>query len=109
MLRRRLPEGSRESSLWGRVAGVLDNLPGFPYTTAWYRCPGSSHDPCRALRLPAVLFPNQAVMQLARLSLHSAGVEGSEDAEARSNFLNISGRRGTDVPSSALHLCEQTM
>ncbi len=30
MLRRRLPEGSRESSLC--VAGVLDDPPGFPYT-----------------------------------------------------------------------------
>ncbi len=56
----------------GRVAGVLDDPPGFPYTP-----PGvdvleggkltSNRRAvrmilCRALRLPAVLFPNQAVM-----------------------------------------------
>ncbi len=40
---------------------------------------------CRALRLPAVLFPNQAVMQPVRM-LHSAGVEGSEDSGARSKL-----------------------
>ncbi len=67
MLRRRLPEGSRESSLWGRVAGVLDNLPGFPYTPPGIDVLAVRTTLCRALRLPAVLFPNQAVMQLARL------------------------------------------
>ncbi len=36
---------------------------------------------CRALRLPAVLFPNEF-----QDSLHSAGVEGSEDAGAHSKL-----------------------
>ncbi len=41
---------------------------------------------CRALRLPAVLFPNQAVDAAGQDALHSAGVEGSEDAGARSKL-----------------------
>ncbi len=32
MLLRRLPEGSRENSLWDWVAGVIGDPPGFPYT-----------------------------------------------------------------------------
>ncbi len=62
----------------GWMAGVLDDPPGFPYTP-----PGvdvleggklTSNNVaavrttlCRALRLPAVLFPNQAVMQPVRM------------------------------------------
>ncbi len=59
----------------GRVAGVIGDPPGFPYTP-----PGvdvleggklTSNKVrttlCRALRLPAVLFPNQAVMQPVRM------------------------------------------
>ncbi len=62
----------------GRVAGVLDDPPGFPYTP-----PGvdvleggkltsnnvacSSHDPLQSFQLPAVLFPNQAVMQPVKM------------------------------------------
>ncbi len=41
---------------------------------------------CRALRLPAVLFPNQAGDAAGQDALHSAGVEGSEDAGARSKL-----------------------
>ncbi len=59
----------------GRVAGVLDDPLGFPYTPPGVdvleggkltsnNVAGSSHDP---LRLPAVLFPNQAVMQPVRM------------------------------------------
>ncbi len=62
----------------GRVAGVFDNPPGFPCTLPGVdvleggkltsnNVAGSSHDLCRALRLPAVLFPNQAVMQPVRM------------------------------------------
>ncbi len=60
----------------GRVAGVIDDPPSFPYTP-----PGvdvleggkltsnnvAGTTLCRALRLPAVLFPNQAVMQPVRM------------------------------------------
>ncbi len=59
----------------GWVAGVFDNPPGFPCTPPGVdileggkltsnNVAGSSHDP---LRLPAVLFPNQAVMQPVRM------------------------------------------
>ncbi len=41
---------------------------------------------CRALRLPAVLFPNQAGDAAGQDALHSAGVEGSEDAGAHSKL-----------------------
>ncbi len=58
-----------------RVPGVLDDPPGFPYTPPGVdileggkltsnNMAGSSHDP---LRLPVVLFPNQAVMQPVRM------------------------------------------
>ncbi len=91
--------------------------------TAWCRCPGgreahfqqcgraSSHapfaEPCGCQR---VLFPNEAVMQLVRMLSTGAGVEGSEDTGGSFQTSSaVSGRRGADVPSSALHLCEQTM
>ncbi len=59
----------------GRVAGVIDDPPGFPYIPPGLdileggkltsnNVAGSSHNP---LRLPAVLFPNQAVMQPVRM------------------------------------------
>ncbi len=41
---------------------------------------------CRALRLPAVLFPNQAGDAAGQDALHSAGVEGPEDSGARSKL-----------------------
>ncbi len=43
---------------------------------------------CRALRLPAVLFPTRRWLQPVRMLSHSAGVEGSEDAGALPNFLS---------------------
>ncbi len=59
----------------GWVAGVLDDPPGFPHAPPGVdvlkggkltsnNVAGSSHDP---LRLPAVMFPNQAVMQPVRM------------------------------------------
>ncbi len=62
----------------GRVAGVFYNPPGFPCTPPGVdvleggkltsnNVAGSSHDFLRALRLPAVLFPNYAVMQPIRM------------------------------------------
>ncbi len=58
MLRRSLPEGSRESSL-GRVARVIEDPPGFPYTPPGVdileggkltsnNVAGSSHDPLQS-------------------------------------------------------------
>ncbi len=62
----------------GRVAEVFDNPPGFPCTPPGVdvleggkltsnNVAGSLHDPLQSLRLPAVLFPNQAVMQPVRM------------------------------------------
>ncbi len=61
----------------GQVAGDLDDPPGFPYTPPGLNVLEGSSSPtmwrsvrttlCRALRLPAVLFPNQAVMQPVRM------------------------------------------
>ncbi len=59
----------------GRMAVVLDDTPGFPYTPPGVdvleggkltsnNVVGSSHD---SLRLPAVLFPKQVVMQPVRM------------------------------------------
>ncbi len=47
MLRRRLPEGSRESSLWD---GVWNHWwsSGFSLYTAWCRCPGGREDPLQS-------------------------------------------------------------
>ncbi len=66
MLRKRRPEGSRESSL-GRVAGVVDNPLGFP------------HAPPGAVSQPGGDTAGQD-------ALHSAGVEGPEDSGARSKL-----------------------
>ncbi len=44
---------------------------------------------CRALRLPAVLFPKGGDTA-GQDTLHSAGVEGSEDAGARSKLPQLS-------------------
>ncbi len=41
---------------------------------------------CRALRLPAVLFPNQAADAAGQAALHSAGLEGAEDTGAHSKL-----------------------
>ncbi len=68
----------------GRVAGVINDPPGFSNTPPGVdvleggkltsnNVAGNLHDPlvelcdCRALRLPVVLFPNQAVMQPVRM------------------------------------------
>ncbi len=65
---------------------------------AWCRCPGGREahlQQCggqfarpfvRALRLPAVLFPNQAVMQPVRMLSTVQVVEESEDAGAHSQI-----------------------
>ncbi len=80
----------------GRVAGVFDNPPGFPCTPPGVHVleggkltsnnvAGSSHDPLQSFAVAsAVSKPGgDAAGQDA---LHSAGVEGSEDARARSKL-----------------------
>ncbi len=102
----------------GRVAGVFDNPPGFPCTPPGVdvleggkltsnNVAGSSHP----LQSPAVA--SGAVSKpggdaAGQDALHIAGVEGSEDAVARSKLSQPS-QEEDDVPSSALHMCEQTM
>ncbi len=86
----------------GRVAGVFDNPPGFPCTPPGVdileggkltsnNVAGSSHDP---LQSPAVA---------------SSAVSKPGGDAAGQDALHSAGRRDADVPSSALHLCEQTM
>ncbi len=81
----------------GRVAGVFDDPPGFPYTPPGVdvleggklnsnNVAGSSHDPLQSFVVAsgAVFKPGgDATCQDA---LHSAGVEVSEDAGAHSKL-----------------------
>ncbi len=104
----------------GRVAGVFDNPPGFPCTPPGdvveggkltsNNVVGSSHDPLQSPVVASGAVSKPGGDTAGQDALHSAGVEGSEDSGARSNTSSAaSGRRDADVPSSALHLCEQTM
>ncbi len=105
----------------GRVAGVFDILRAFLVQPPGVdileggkltsnNVAGSSHDPLQspAVASGAVSIPGGDTA--GQDALHSAGVEGPEDSGARSKLPQaVSGRRDADVPSSALHLCEQTM
>ncbi len=77
----------------GRVAGVFDNPPGFPYTPpgvdvleggklASNNLAGSSHDPLQSFAVASGAVSKPAGQDV----LHSAGVEGSEDTGARSKL-----------------------
>ncbi len=103
----------------GRV--VFDNPPGFPCTPPGVdileggkltsnNVAGSSHDPLQSPAVASGAVSKPGGDTAGQDAFHSAGVEGSEDSGARSKLPQpFSGRRATDVPSSALHLCEQTM
>ncbi len=105
----------------GRVAGVFDNPPGLPCTPPGLdfleggklisnNVVGSSHDPLQSPAVASGAVSKPGSDAAGQDALHSAGVEGSEDSGARSKLPRaVSGRRDADVPSSALHLCEQTM
>ncbi len=81
----------------GWMAGVLDDPPGFPYTppgvdvleggkltpTMWRAVRTTL---CRALRLPASAVSKPGGDAAGQDALHSAGVEGSEDAGAHSKL-----------------------
>ncbi len=102
------------------MAGVLDDPPGFPYTPPGVdvleggkltsnNVAGSSHDPLQSFAVASGAVSKPGGDAAGQDALHSAGVEGSEDAGAHSKLSSaVSGRRGADVPSSALRLCEQT-
>ncbi len=104
----------------GWMAGVLDDPPGFPYTPPGVdvleggkltsnNVAGSSHNPLQSFAVASGAVPNQAVMQPVRMlstvqvykDLRMLGLIPTSSA--------VSGRRGVDVTSSALHLCERTM
>ncbi len=105
----------------GRVAGVFDNPPGFPCTPPGVdileggkltsnNVAGSSHDPLQSPAVASGAVSKPGGDTAGQDALHSAGVEGPEDSGGSFQTSSaVSGRRDADVPSSALHLCEQTM
>ncbi len=104
----------------GRVAGVINDPPGFPYTLPGVNVleggkltsnnvAGSLHNPLQSFAVASGAVSKPGGDAAGQDALHSAGVECSEDAGAHSKLPPVSGRRGVDVSSSALHLCERTM
>ncbi len=82
----------REQSV-RRVAGVLDDPPGFPYTLpgvnilgggklTFNNVAGSSHDPLQSFAVASGAVSKPGGDAAGQDALHSAGVEGSEDAQA---------------------------
>ncbi len=81
----------------GRVAGVLDDPLGFPYTPPGVdileggkltsnNMAGSSHDPLQSPAVASGAVSKPGGDAAGQDALHSAGVEGSEDAGARSKL-----------------------
>ncbi len=118
------PWGQQREQTVGRVAGVLDDPPGFPYIPPGVdvleggkltsnNVAGSSHDPLQSFAVAsgAVSKPGgDAAGQDAGPSTPQCrsrrtwGFWGSFQTSS-----TVLGRRGAGVPSSALHMCEQTM
>ncbi len=85
----------------GRVAGVLDDPPGFHYTPPGVdvleggkltsnNVAGSSHDPLQSLAVASEVVSKPGGDAAGQDALHSAGDEGSEDAGAHSKFPQLS-------------------
>ncbi len=81
----------------GRMAGVFDNPPGFPFTPPGVdvleggkltsnNVAGSSHDPLQSFAVASGGVSKPGGDAAGQDALHSAGVEGSEDAGARSKL-----------------------
>ncbi len=81
----------------GRVAGVLDDPPGFPYTLPGVNVleggkltsnnvVGSSHDPLQSFAVASGTVSKPGGDAASQDAIHSAGVEGSEDFGARSKL-----------------------
>ncbi len=81
----------------GRVAGVLDDPPGFPYTPPGVdvleegkltsnNVAGSSHNPLQSFAVASSAVSKPGGDAAGQDALHSAGVEESEDAGARSKL-----------------------
>ncbi len=78
----------------GRVAGVLDDPPGFPCTPPGVdalkltsnNVAGSSHDPLQSFAVASGAVSKPGGDAASQDALHSAGVEGSEDTGACSKL-----------------------
>ncbi len=81
----------------GWMAGVLDDPPGFPYTPPGVdvleggkltsnNVAGSSHDPLQSFAVASGAVSKPGGDAAGQDALHSAGVEGSEDAGAHSKL-----------------------
>ncbi len=81
----------------GRVAGVLDDPSGFPYTRPGVdvldgrkltsnNVADSSYDPLQSFAVASGAVSKPGGDAAGQDALHSAGVEGSEDAGARSKL-----------------------
>ncbi len=81
----------------GADEGVIDNPPGFPYTPPGVdvleegkltsnNVAGSSHDPLQSFAVASGAVSKPGDDAARQDALHSAGVEGSEDARARSKL-----------------------
>ncbi len=73
----------------GRVAGVLDDSPGFPYTLPGVDIldvAGSSHYPLQSFAVASGAVSKPGGDTAGQDALHSAGVEGPEDAGVRSKL-----------------------
>ncbi len=81
----------------GWMAGVLDDPPGFPYTLPSVdileggkltsnNVAGSSHDPLQSFAVASGAVSKPGGDAAGQDALHSAGVEGSEDAGAHSKL-----------------------
>ncbi len=77
----------------GRVAGVIGDPPGFPYTPPGVdvleggkltsnNVAGSSHNPLQSFAVASGAVSKPGGDAAGQDALHSAGVEGSEDAGA---------------------------
>ncbi len=97
MLRRRLPEGSRENSLWDGWLESLVILSGFPYAPPGVdilergkltsnNVAGSSHTPLQSFAVASGAVSKPGGDAAGQDALHSAGVECSEDAGAHSKL-----------------------
>ncbi len=91
MLRRRLPEGSRESSLWdGWLESLIilragvDVLEGGKLTSN--NVASSLHDPLQSSAVASGAVSKPGGDAAGQDALHSAGEEGSEDSGARSKI-----------------------
>ncbi len=97
MLRKRRPEGNRESSLWDRWLESLIILRAFLVNTSGVdileggkltsnNVAGSSHDPLQSPAVASGAVSKPGGDTAGQDALHSAGVEGPEDSGARSKL-----------------------